>query len=127
MNKEPNAFYDEKPEGEDPKREDMEEAVKLIKENVPILIERFLYISNLPQRTPEEDKEFLEISETVLKLLPYIDHMKSTLFERIYKRSVGIYYAIKESADKGNAESQKVVEELKPLFEQALREDINLS
>jgi hypothetical protein len=64
------------------------------------------------------------VTDYLLKITPYVSYVKDFIGENVYKKSTAIYYHAKELAAQGNVEAQKMVDDLKPLFEASLREQM---
>lgn len=118
-------FYYEEPESEDYEdKELIRKATILLQEVVPALLEVYNHLKDMSCRTPEEDQQLADIEEKLAQAYPYIDYMKNYFGDIVYKQAIAIYYHIKMKADEGNVEAQKAIKELKPLFEETLRNQI---
>jgi hypothetical protein len=110
---------------ENPEKEELRKIVESLKELLPPIIEKVNDFAALPNRTPDEEKEFRELIALVTQSLPMIRKLKEYFGNEIYKQATAYYYKVKEEAAKGDQHSQEILNELTPLYHQSLFDPLN--
>lgn len=105
-----------------PGLEEMREMAKRLSELLPPLTERIETLNAQLYRTPEEEDELKELEKYLKEILPGVEYILDFLGNKAFAQAVAIYYRAKELAANGNPEMQKIIDNLKPSFEEALRE-----
>jgi len=81
----------------------------------------------LNYRTPEEEKQYQELLKLMKKLLPAITQLKDFFGNEAYRTSVAWYYSVKKAAEQGNSKAREIVDELAPLYQQAIIDQLNMN
>ena len=105
-------------------KEKLRTQATILMEKLGPYIERVTELAETKGLSPEEQEELQKLWQVISKARPVIELLADFFGENAYKQSVANYYHMKELAAQGNTEAQKAVEELKPLFEEALKEQI---
>lgn len=103
------------------KEELRKQAFDLIEKIGPFM-ERFKELSEIKNPNAEEVNELKKLGEMAKKALPVLEQLASYFGESAYGQAVAIYYHAKELAARGDKEAQKTVDELGPLYKEALKE-----
>ena len=100
------------------------EATALMKKLEPFM-ERTKELLKTKNHSTEELEELYRLWKVFNKVWPVLETLGNFFGENAYKQQVSAYYHIKELAARGDIKAQKAIEELKPLFEEALKERMN--
>jgi hypothetical protein len=76
-------------------------------------------------RTPDEEKQYQELMNLIKQAAPILGLMKDFFGNEAYRASVAWYFSVKEAAEKGDARAQEIVNELAPLYQQALFDQLD--
>ena len=106
-------------------KEKLREIAEKLNELLPPIIEKIKDYAALANRTPDEEKEFGELVALLAQSLPVIETLKDYFGSEINKQATAFYYHVKEKAAKGDQRSQEIVDELAPLYQQALFDQLS--
>jgi hypothetical protein len=76
-------------------------------------------------RNPEEEKEFKTIQQLLLSIGEVLSMAMQALGDDLFGKAIGLYYEYKEAALGGDINAQRLIKELKPMFEASLNSRIN--
>ena len=106
-------------------KEKLREIAQSLGKLLPLIIEKIKDYAALANRTPDEEKEFGELVGILAQSLPVIETLKDYFGSEIDKQATAFYCHVKEKAAKGDRRSQEIVDELAPLYQQALFNQLN--
>ncbi|GET23940.1 hypothetical protein [Prolixibacter sp. NT017] len=99
-------------------------ALKLIGDKLPQITAEIMRLAQLPVLTPEEEVELTRLLAIIKQLKPLLESAKEYLDRKLLGNSISFYYAVKEKAEQGNPDAQKIIADLGPLYQQMLLDDI---
>lgn len=105
--------------------EEIRKAASQLAEMLPDVISYTQDLFELKNRTPEEKKEFQKMVQLMQKLVPVVSNIQDFFGERAFKQVQAYYYHIKELSEKGDQEAKKIYDDLRPLYENAISDQIN--
>ena len=79
----------------------------------------------LKYRTPDEEKELEKLLLIIKEAIPVISTAADFFGNRAFVAAVAYYNSVKQHAEKGDLQAQKILIELAPLYEQALLSQID--
>ena len=103
-------------------REQMMELARMMFEEV---MPRFHTLSNETFLTPDEETELEELKQLIAHTQPTLLRMKEMLGQHLFAFSQEVYLDAKIKAEKGNEDSKKFYEDLKPTYEAMMKEQLN--
>jgi len=106
-------------------KEKLREIAESLNELLPPIIEKVKDYAALANRTPEEEKEFGELIALIAQSLPVLETLKDYFGTEIYKQATAFYYRVKEKAANGDRPSREIVDELAPLYQQAIIDQLS--
>lgn len=101
-----------------------EEEKQKLMSGMDILIGALKKLADKPELTEEEDALLKNIKTRIKNVTENIGSIKDTLDESLLRQSNAYYQHIKELAEKGNADAQKIYDDLKPSYQALLKSNI---
>ena len=98
----------------------IENAVKNVRQMVPIFNE----LVKAPHRTVEEDNFVKNFPVMAQELATFLDEAKLILNESLTRQATAIYENVKQLAENGDEKAKKIYEDLKPLYQDALKDKL---
>lgn len=87
---------------------------------MPQIISQVRDYAALNYRTPEEEKQYLELLKLIKESAPILTLLKDFFGSEAYRATAAWYYSVKEAAEQGNPKAREIVDELTPLYHQAI-------
>lgn len=106
-------------------KEKLREVAAGLAKLMPQIISQVRDYAALNYRTPEEEKQYQELLKLVKESLPVITLLKDFFGSEAYRSTVGWYYSVKEAAEQGNSKAREIVDELAPLYQQSIIDQLN--
>ncbi len=92
---------------------------------LPPMLEKVRHYATMSNRTPDEEKEYRELIDLVVRAKPAISMLKDYFDNEINLNATAYYYSIKQKAEDGDPKAKEIISELAPLYEQALLEQMD--
>ena len=89
-----------------------------------ILFDAVKKLATKPALTEEEAALLIDLKAKMATLIKNIEAMQDALGENLLRQSYAYYHHIKGLAEKGNADAQKIYEDLKPSYQESLKSNI---
>jgi hypothetical protein len=105
-------------------REEMTKLATLLSKEI---IPRYEELSKLKSLDEEEKKEMEQILEVIKKVKPVLDFYRQILAESLVHGSNDIFFRFRELSLQGNEYAKKAYEELRPLYEDFMKENLDLN
>lgn len=124
MEQHPLFNYDQPNDNQQPPVDRIHEAVMHLLDLVQPVIDQAIHLEHLSYRTPDEEEQLKEMRQLLQKVLPVVSRVKNYFGEKAFKQAQAYYYHVKELADEGDSEAKKIYDDLRPLYEDIIRDQI---
>lgn len=91
------------------------------------VIPRYEELSQLSSLDEEEKKEMVQIVEMIQKVKPVLEFYRQILAESLVRGSNDIFFHFRNLALQGNEYAKKAYEELRPLYKDFMKENLDLN
>ena len=106
-------------------KEKLREVATGLAKLMPQIISQIRDYAAMNPRTPEEEKQYQKLLKIVEESLPVIAMLEDFFGSEAYRASVAWYYSVKEAAGHGNSKAREIVDELAPLYQQSIIDQLN--
>ena len=103
----------------------LQKALADLEKSLKPVCEKIRDFQSLDYRTPDEEKELEKLLLIVEEAMPVISNAAGIFGNRAFVAAVAYYNSVKQHAEKGDPLAQKILNELAPLYEQALLSQID--
>lgn len=104
---------------------DIQKNLKKIQKHLPLLADLVNTLTQKKRRSPEEEEQLKETTALIIKLKQYVEDARLVLNDKLYRQTVAFYFHVKNLAEQGDKEAEKLYHELKPLYNVDLLDDLN--
>ncbi|WP_163713228.1 hypothetical protein [Mangrovibacterium lignilyticum] len=108
-----------------------ESKIKLVELALKIAVDMKVIIGQMKKYeekdwlSPEDEERYRKLQDVLKDVLPVIAQLRDFFDQKAYCHATAYYYHVKEKAADGDLRAKVIYDDLRPLYEQALNEQIH--